>query len=70
MTNCQKCWWYDKPIECHANFNIDTKECKNFEPKQKPPNREKQRLSGEHREVRGEDLGNLNTVERRTNKKE
>ena len=37
MTNCKKCWWYGKPIECPANFNIDTKECKNFKPKQNHP---------------------------------
>ena len=37
MTNCKKCWWYGKPIECPANFNIDTKECKNFKPKQDSP---------------------------------
>ena len=37
MTNCKKCWWYGKPIECPDNFNIDTKECKNFKPKQDSP---------------------------------
>ena len=37
MTNCKECWWYGKPIECPANFNIDTKECKNFKPKQNHP---------------------------------
>ena len=34
MKNCKECWWYGKPIECPSNFDIDTKECKNFVPKQ------------------------------------
>jgi 5-methylcytosine-specific restriction endonuclease McrA len=33
MTKCENCWWYGKPIECPADFNIDTKICKNFSPK-------------------------------------
>ena len=37
MTSRQKCWWYGKPIECPANFNIDTKECKNCKSKQNQP---------------------------------
>ena len=37
MTSCNDCWWYGKPIECPADFNIDTKECKNFKPKQDHP---------------------------------
>ena len=34
MKNCRECGWYGKPIECPSNFDIDTKECKNFVPKQ------------------------------------
>ena len=37
MTNCKKCWWYGKSIECPANFNIDTKKYKNFKLKQNHP---------------------------------
>ena len=50
MTNCKKCWWYGKPIECPANFNIDTKECKNFKPKQNHPTEK-----GDEKEWRLED---------------
>lgn len=32
MTDCSRCWWYGKPIECPADFDIDTKVCKNFTP--------------------------------------
>ena len=32
MTNCKECWWAGKPIECPADYDIDTKECKNFKP--------------------------------------
>ena len=34
MTDCKLCWWYGKPIECPAKFDIDTHECANFEPKE------------------------------------
>lgn len=27
---CPSCWWYGKPIDCPADFDIDTKKCKNF----------------------------------------
>lgn len=27
---CSMCWWYGKPIDCPADFDVDTKECKNF----------------------------------------
>ena len=40
MKNCKECWWYGKPIECPANFNINTKECKKFKIKIKSTNRE------------------------------
>lgn len=32
MTNCKECWWKGKPIECPADYDVDTKECKNFKP--------------------------------------
>ena len=32
---CENCWWYGKPIECPADFDIDTHECKNFKEKDK-----------------------------------
>ena len=32
MTDCTLCWWYGKPIDCPAKFNIDTNECENFAP--------------------------------------
>ena len=33
MTDCTKCWWHKKPIDCPASFNFDTKDCRSFEPK-------------------------------------
>lgn len=33
MTNCEECWWHKKPIECPADFDIDTKVCANFKAK-------------------------------------
>ena len=33
MNKCKECWWHGKPIECPANFDVDTHKCKNFEPK-------------------------------------
>ena len=34
MTNCENCWWYGRPIDCPDDFDLDTHECKNFEPKE------------------------------------
>ena len=33
MTDCKLCWWYGQPIDCPAEFNVDTYECANFKPK-------------------------------------
>lgn len=34
MTNCKECWWNGQPIECPADFNIDSKNCANFKSKE------------------------------------
>lgn len=35
MTICKECFWYGEPIDCPACFDIDTKECENFEAKER-----------------------------------
>lgn len=30
LNQCDNCWWKGKPIDCPADFDIDTKICKNF----------------------------------------
>lgn len=34
LSQCDDCWWYGKPIDCPAEVNLDTYECKNFDPKE------------------------------------
>ena len=33
LNQCDNCWWYGKPIDCPADFDIDTKICKKFKDK-------------------------------------
>ncbi|MBO5463756.1 MAG: hypothetical protein J6A49_10650 [Clostridia bacterium] len=46
MTKCEDCWWYGRPIDCPAKFNLDTYECKNFESKENK--REWEKNNGVH----------------------